>query len=92
MSEYRLILLACRQPFNHGVEGSSPSALTNEIKHLTRCQRSPNTARVCTVSTNRLPRVRLRGLRNEHAACESVGRCLCSTDLLLPVTQFQKTT
>jgi hypothetical protein len=28
MSERRLILLMGRKPFNHGVEGSSPSALT----------------------------------------------------------------
>jgi hypothetical protein len=34
MSECRLILLTGRQPFNHGVEGSSPSALTKKFKRL----------------------------------------------------------
>jgi hypothetical protein len=33
MSECGLLLLTCRQPFNHGVEGSSPSALTMKIRH-----------------------------------------------------------
>jgi hypothetical protein len=28
------MILACRQPFNHGVAGSSPAALTNEIRHF----------------------------------------------------------
>lgn len=40
--------------FNHGVEGSSPSALTNEIKHLGQSLRSPKTPCVCTVSANQL--------------------------------------
>jgi hypothetical protein len=38
MSEWRLMLLACRQPFNHGVEGSSPSALTNNGNKINSLQ------------------------------------------------------
>jgi len=34
VSEEGLIGLRCQQTFNHGVEGSSPSALTKQIKHL----------------------------------------------------------
>jgi hypothetical protein len=40
--------------FNHGVEGSSPSALTNEIKHLGQIPRSLKTPCVCTVSAKQL--------------------------------------
>jgi hypothetical protein len=45
--------------FNHGVEGSSPSALTNEIKHNLNFDAFPKTARVGTVSANAL---RIRGM------------------------------
>ena len=42
--------------FNHGVEGSSPSALTNEINYLIRSPVSSKIPRVCTVSANALRR------------------------------------
>jgi hypothetical protein len=42
--------------FNHGVEGSSPSALTNEIRHNLHFACFSKTARVCTVSANALRR------------------------------------
>jgi hypothetical protein len=41
--------------FNHGVEGSSPSALTMQIKHLVRDRQATETARVGTVLANQLP-------------------------------------
>jgi hypothetical protein len=41
--------------FNHGVEGSSPSALTKEIKHLVEISKIQLKARVGTVLANRLP-------------------------------------
>jgi hypothetical protein len=42
--------------FNHGVEGSSPSALTNEINYLVRSPRSSKIPGVCTVSAKQLRR------------------------------------
>ena len=48
--------------FNHGVEGSSPSALTNKIKYLGETPASDETRRVCAVSTNELRRVMRRAL------------------------------
>jgi hypothetical protein len=42
--------------FNHGVEGSSPSALTIEIRYLDEFSRINRTACVCAVSANALPR------------------------------------
>jgi hypothetical protein len=41
--------------FNHGVEGSSPSALTIEINNLVEYQTLSKSSCVCDVSTNRLP-------------------------------------
>ena len=41
--------------FNHGVEGSSPSALTNEIGHFLHFHPSPLTACVGMVLANQLP-------------------------------------
>ena len=40
--------------FNHGVEGSSPSALTNRIKHLGTSRDFRKSASVGTVLANRL--------------------------------------
>ena len=42
--------------FNHGVVGSSPTALTKEIKHLDQLRRSCQNHRVGTTLANRLPR------------------------------------
>ena len=56
MSECRLITLICAQTFNHGVEGSSPSALTKEINNLTGFAAGSKMPRVGTVLANRLPR------------------------------------
>jgi hypothetical protein len=42
--------------FNHGVEGSSPSALTNENKYLAQSPRSSKTPPVCTASAKQLRR------------------------------------
>jgi hypothetical protein len=44
-------------PFNHGVEGSSPSALTNEKGRFSNFSLSPPSACVCTVSANALRRI-----------------------------------
>ena len=41
--------------FNHGVEGSSPSALTNRINTLPEYAASDENRRVCAVSANELP-------------------------------------
>jgi hypothetical protein len=42
--------------FNHGVEGSSPSALTKEIRYLTDKNRCAQKVSVCSVSAiNCLP-------------------------------------
>lgn len=41
--------------FNHGVEGSSPSALTKEIKDLPENTAPDENRCVCTVSANELP-------------------------------------
>jgi hypothetical protein len=46
------------QTFNHGVEGSSPSALTIEIRHNLNFAGFPRSLRVCTVSANALLRIR----------------------------------
>jgi hypothetical protein len=48
--------------FNHGVEGSSPSALTNQTGHFSNNPILQQTARVCTVSANELPRWLRRAL------------------------------
>jgi hypothetical protein len=45
--------------FNHGVEGSSPSALTNNIRHNLNSEASGRKPCVCTLSANDLPK-RLR--------------------------------
>ena len=42
--------------FNHGVEGSSPSALTNETGRFSNFLHFSQSPRVCTVSANALPR------------------------------------
>jgi hypothetical protein len=52
-----LIRLQCdpsHVTFNHGVEGSSPSALTKENKHLAEISSSSKKPCVCTVSANAL--------------------------------------
>jgi hypothetical protein len=41
MSECRLILLVGQRPFNHGVEGSSPSALTMKSITWLKITKSP---------------------------------------------------
>jgi hypothetical protein len=41
--------------FYHGVEGSSPSALTNNTKHNLNFDAFGRMACVCTVSANELP-------------------------------------
>lgn len=53
--------------FNHGVEGSSPSALTNEIKYLAENLRSSIIHSVGAVLANRLRRG-----RSNTAPCLSV--------------------
>ncbi len=90
MSECGLILLACRQPFNHGVEGSSPSALTREIKHLAGFRGSARTACVGTVLANPLPGFVKAPCSVSHSAlCESgIRRVLCS-ETYEPVSAFE---
>jgi hypothetical protein len=53
--------------FNHGVEGSSPSALTKEINHLDQFRGSAKTACACAVSANELPRAAWLRLRRAVA-------------------------
>jgi hypothetical protein len=53
--------------FNHGVEGSSPSALTNEINNLAQFRGSAKTGCVCTVSANELSRACIGRLRRALA-------------------------
>jgi hypothetical protein len=48
--------------FNHGVEGSSPSALTNKINTLYEYADSDESRCVCAVSANELPRAVRRAL------------------------------
>jgi hypothetical protein len=62
--------------FNHGVEGSSPSALTIEIKELSPYSGADKTVCVGTVSANRLSERRLQEKQIKRKAFASPSHSL----------------
>jgi hypothetical protein len=59
--------------FNHGVEGSSPSALTKQIKHLAKIQNRPKMTCVGTVWANQLAAAVAVCIADSDSNCSDLG-------------------